>query len=884
MNRYGFSPLSRKELGSLWLSLLLCACQNPVSGTSNTVGNFQPGVTTVSAESLAISVAEDATYSTLLPASSTRVGDSLTFSVVSGVSHGSLTFDSGLGLASYQPNSDYHGADSFSFTASNGTETSEVATVLITITPVNDAPVATADTLLAAQDMTSIGQLAGTDVDGDSLVFAAASNPANGTLVLSSDGSYTYAPGAGYSGADSFTFTVSDGTATSAAATVLITVDPTPNSGPVADDDAVSTNESSAFSGNATASDADSDPLTYSKVTDPANGTLSFAADGSYTYTPDAGFHGSDSFTFKSNDGTSDSNTSTITVTVNPILTISSSQAGISVTSRFSYAISGTCTRNGVNVALSLTRGATTVTGTAACNGATYSGTITTGYTLTDGAVTIGAEYASAPLAARTASVTKSSGCTGNSCNSYLDNSGGAMALNTDLGGSTDTRYTLFRSTTVPTGTMLGDATGTIYLRDRTYALTYRLGPSWSIDDGALVSSGVSPAVSEDGSKVAFAQYSNQTSTTISCNNWDDSSNANGHWDNATEGCAIYTCDTSNPANWMDVDWVGDGSGFDATYTEGQDTCYTRRTDDCHQISGDDGDGVWETTTETCYDYSYSDTTPYRYLLKSYNRTTAVTQSVLDLTETYSASRDNTLQTTSEAGSLIHTSTANMKEDGTRIVSVIGIQLITQSNGVGTSSSYSMTERIRGHALTFNAGSTAVSTSVLATHVSAYDPVIAESCSNASPGTAYNNFSGSYIGGRAVSTNAAFTSLNYALYTYSSYSESNYFVCDTPDMNNCNTYTDLNSNGHWDNQDECGNLSCSNYSDDNSNFFWDAGTESCSIADLTCGGVWSDTDFDAFAEGPTETCTSQACITGTTYYSCDGSNVAGSVGTTLTWN
>jgi VCBS repeat-containing protein len=64
--------------------------------------------------------------------------------------------------------------------------------------------------------------------------------------------------------------------------------------------------------------DPENDPLTAIKATDPTNGTLTLNSDGSFTYKPRAGFSGTDSFTYKANDGTNDSNVATVTLTVNP--------------------------------------------------------------------------------------------------------------------------------------------------------------------------------------------------------------------------------------------------------------------------------------------------------------------------------------------------------------------------------------------------------------------------------------------------------------------------------------------------------------------------------------------------------------------------------------
>ncbi len=104
-------------------------------------------------------------------------------------------------------------------------------------------------------------------------------------------------------------------------ATVTITVNPV-NDDPVAVDDAYTVDEDEVLSGynvldNDT--DVDGDPLTAILEDDVAHGTLSLQPDGTFTYTPDANFHGTDSFTYKAYDGTAYSNTATVTITVNPV-------------------------------------------------------------------------------------------------------------------------------------------------------------------------------------------------------------------------------------------------------------------------------------------------------------------------------------------------------------------------------------------------------------------------------------------------------------------------------------------------------------------------------------------------------------------------------------
>ena len=102
-------------------------------------------------------------------------------------------------------------------------ELSPAATVSITLTAVNDIPTATAQSVSISEDSTASIFLAGIDPDGDSLTYALGSNPSSGSASLSGS-TVTYTPAANYNGTDSFTFTVSDGMATSEIAEVQIAI------------------------------------------------------------------------------------------------------------------------------------------------------------------------------------------------------------------------------------------------------------------------------------------------------------------------------------------------------------------------------------------------------------------------------------------------------------------------------------------------------------------------------------------------------------------------------------------------------------------------------------------------------------------------------------
>jgi VCBS repeat-containing protein len=260
---------------------------------------------------------EDAALSGTVGATDVE-GDPLTYSLVTGPAHGTLTLTAATGAFTYTPAADYNGSDAFTFRANDGSLNSGPATVSVTVNPVNDAPGANSGTAGTDEDTALNGNVSATDVDGDALSFALVGGPAHGTLALNADGSFTYTPAADYNGPDGFTFKANDGTVDSNTATFAITVRPV-NDAPVAAAASFSTDEDTAVTGSVGATDVDGDPLTYTRVAGPSHGALTLNADGTFTYTPAANFNGPDSFTFRASDGRLTSNVATVTLTVRPV-------------------------------------------------------------------------------------------------------------------------------------------------------------------------------------------------------------------------------------------------------------------------------------------------------------------------------------------------------------------------------------------------------------------------------------------------------------------------------------------------------------------------------------------------------------------------------------
>jgi len=245
-------------------------------------------------------------------------GQTLTYSIVTQPSQGTVTItNAATGTFTYAPNSGYAGSDSFTFNVSDGYKSSNTATESITI---NDmAPIAVGSSYQTKTGQALNGQLLASNLNaGQSLIFALVNKPTHGAVSINAaSGTFTYTPTSGYAGADSFSFAANDGYLSSNTATVAITINDT---APTASNSNVTTAANTTADVTLSANDPDSgQTLAYSIVTRPAHGTLSpiNANPGAYTYTPDSGFVGSDSFTFKVNDGYQDSGTATVTLTVN---------------------------------------------------------------------------------------------------------------------------------------------------------------------------------------------------------------------------------------------------------------------------------------------------------------------------------------------------------------------------------------------------------------------------------------------------------------------------------------------------------------------------------------------------------------------------------------
>ncbi|MCG3205570.1 MAG: hypothetical protein KCHDKBKB_02292 [Elusimicrobia bacterium] len=249
-----------------------------------------------------VSAFEDTPLEVVLTGSDVE-GSALTFSLVTPPSHGIYS------EGRYTPATNFHGTDSFSFIANDSELNSAPAAVSITITSVNDAPVATPRSLSVQEDSPLSVDLTGTDVDGDALTFEIVTPPLHGVW----DGQ-NYTPHANYNGNDSFLFKARDGQLDSSPAAVAVSMIPV-NDAPIATNVSVTTREDSAVTLALSASDVDGDPLTYRVIEGPRKGVLSGTGE-SRVYTPNQHYNGGDSFTFMVTDGSLESGLATVSITI----------------------------------------------------------------------------------------------------------------------------------------------------------------------------------------------------------------------------------------------------------------------------------------------------------------------------------------------------------------------------------------------------------------------------------------------------------------------------------------------------------------------------------------------------------------------------------------
>lgn len=293
-----------RRLGLLVLMIGIWTCSDS--------GPTAPKVQLPTVQNIEFTLEED-TSKTFAFMGSDPLSRALTYSVSTQPQHGTITINAGAGT--YTPNANYHGADSFAYIATNVDGSSNIGTIVATITPVDDEP-STMDVSATTDEDNSVTlTLEAEEYDGENIEFQVRNNPSNGSVTISGN-TATYIPNENWYGTDTFNFEAVDSSARSIlnTATATITVNPV-NDVPIVEDISdiqALTNSSTEI--NLIGSDIEGEELTFSIVGPPSKGTVT--VNGSIaTYV--ANSPGEDSFTYKANDGTQDSEVANVNIEVN---------------------------------------------------------------------------------------------------------------------------------------------------------------------------------------------------------------------------------------------------------------------------------------------------------------------------------------------------------------------------------------------------------------------------------------------------------------------------------------------------------------------------------------------------------------------------------------
>jgi len=235
---------------------------------------------------------------------------------------GSIVLDAYSGNCNYSPNENEYGLDSFIFKANDGINESELATVEIYITPVNDKPSAKNINLVTNENTALNSNFTASDPDSISLTYQIIDNPQKGTVIIKniSQANFSYTPDNNVNGVDIFSYIVSDGILNSEPAFVTITISSI-NDAPESYSSNFTIYEDSKYSGILNSNDIDSENIRFIIVQNPENGTVKIddIYAGTFSYTPDNNYYGSDLFKFKTNDGSLDSNTAIVSIYITPV-------------------------------------------------------------------------------------------------------------------------------------------------------------------------------------------------------------------------------------------------------------------------------------------------------------------------------------------------------------------------------------------------------------------------------------------------------------------------------------------------------------------------------------------------------------------------------------
>jgi VCBS repeat-containing protein len=264
----------------------------------------------------ALAATEDTALSAQIAATDAD-GNTLTFTRVDNVQHGTLTI-SAAGAVAYTPAANYAGADTFSVRVNDGAGGEATGTVTITVAAVNDAPAFTTLAFSVTEDTQLSGHVAPTDIDNNTLTVTRTGAPQHGQATVGPAGEFIYIPSANYFGADSFQVRVADGSGGETPATVTVTITPV-NDTPVLVTNAVTVNEDSVLSVQLVGADAENQPLTFALDDVTTHGQVSVSSSGLLSYTPNPNYFGADTLSVTISEGPQAGSSWPVAITVNSV-------------------------------------------------------------------------------------------------------------------------------------------------------------------------------------------------------------------------------------------------------------------------------------------------------------------------------------------------------------------------------------------------------------------------------------------------------------------------------------------------------------------------------------------------------------------------------------
>lgn len=316
---YSFQPAAN-FFGTLSASFQACDASNGCSSGLISITVTSVNDAPVAANQL-ITINEDQTTSGVLNGVTDADHPNLAITLIQGATNGAFSLNSA-GSFNYTPNTNFFGTETILFAACDALGLCTNGQLAIVITSVEDLPQASSESIAVIEGNLLTGNVSSNDSDGDGdvLSYSTFNTAQNGALNFNPDGSFTYLPNSGFLGTEIINYMVCDDNGNCASASLTIVV-LTSNTAPLAISTTVATNEDEQINGNLmpSVSDAEGGEFTFTTLQSPMHGNLQWQESGSYTFTPENNFNGTDTFTYGVCDNGNLCDEASVTITINAL-------------------------------------------------------------------------------------------------------------------------------------------------------------------------------------------------------------------------------------------------------------------------------------------------------------------------------------------------------------------------------------------------------------------------------------------------------------------------------------------------------------------------------------------------------------------------------------